>query len=88
MDQSKWQIEAVGERGCALGTTGVRGDDDAVFHGEILLDPAQDGGLGVEVIDRNVEEALDLSTGKSNVSNLDGIGSQGPFFRLTMRVDP
>lgn len=43
------------------------------------MNPAQDGGLGVEVIDRNIEEALDLSTEKSNVSNSDGIGSQSPF---------
>lgn len=79
VNKSKGQIETVGERGCALGTAGVRGDDDAVFYGEVLLDPAQDGGLGIEVIDRDVEEALDLSTKKRNISNSDSKASQGPF---------
>lgn len=43
-----------------LGAAGVGAHDDGVLAGEVLADPAQDAGLGVEVVDGDVEEALDL----------------------------
>ena len=43
-----------------LGTAGVGTDDDDVLIGKVLAYPAQDAGLGIEVIDGDVEEALDL----------------------------
>jgi hypothetical protein len=63
VDQREGQVEAVGHRRRALGASRVGRDDDAVFDREVLLDPAQDGGLGVEVVDGDVEEALDLPVG-------------------------
>lgn len=60
VDEGEGEVEAVGHGGRALGAAGVGGDDDTVFDREVLLDPAQDGGLGVEVVDGHVEEALDL----------------------------
>lgn len=61
VDECKGQVETVGEGRGALGAAGVGGDNDAVFDGEIFLDPTQDRGLGVEVVDGDVEETLDLS---------------------------
>lgn len=43
-----------------LRTAGVRAHNNGVVAVEVLADPAQDAGLGVEVVDRHVEEALDL----------------------------
>jgi len=63
VDQREGQVEAVGHRRRALGASRIGRDDDAVFDREVLLDPAQDGGLGVEVVDGDVEEALDLPVG-------------------------
>lgn len=41
VDQSEGQVETIGERGSALGAAGVGGDNNAVFYGQVLLDPAQ-----------------------------------------------
>lgn len=60
MDECEGQVEAIGERGGALGTAGVGRDDDTVFDRQVFLYPAQNRGLGVEVVDGDVEEALDL----------------------------
>lgn len=73
VDQGEGEVEAVGEGGGALGAAGVGGDHDAVFYGEVFLDPAEDGGLGVEVVDGDVEEALNLS--------VYGRGGGGQFAR-------
>ena len=43
-----------------LGTSGVRGDDDTALDVQVLADPAKGAGLGVQVVDRDVEESLDL----------------------------
>lgn len=61
VDQREGQVQPIGERGRALGAAGVRGHDDAVLDREVLLDPPQDRGLGVEIVDGHVEETLDLS---------------------------
>lgn len=61
VDEGKGQVETVGEGRGALGATSVGGYDDAVFDREVFLDPTQDGGLGIEVVDGDVEETLNLS---------------------------
>lgn len=45
-----------------LGATGIRADNDAVTHVKILPNPLQHTRLGIQVIDRDVEEALDLTS--------------------------
>ena len=77
VNQREGQVQAVSERGRTLGAAGVGGDDHAVFDGEVFLDPAQDGGLGVEVVDGDVEEALDLS-GIGDVSGWDSVAVGAP----------
>ena len=44
-----------------LGTTSIWADNDTVADVEVLPDPLKHAGLGVEVVDRDVEEALDLT---------------------------
>ena len=60
VDQGKAQIQAIRHGRRPLGTAGIRAHDDAVAHGQVVADPAQRAGLGVEVVDGDVEEALDL----------------------------
>lgn len=45
-----------------LSTTGVRADNDAVANVQVLTDPLQDARLGVQVVDGDIEEALDLAS--------------------------
>lgn len=70
VDECKGKVETVGEGRGALGATGVGGDDDAVFDREVFLDPTQDGGFGVEIVDWDVEEALNLSKRGNLISRL------------------
>lgn len=44
-----------------LGSTGVGRDNNTIVNLEVVADPAQGAGLGVEVVDRDVEEALNLT---------------------------
>ena len=61
MDQRKAQIQPIRHRGRALGASRIRTHDDAVLDGlQVIADPAQGRGFGVEVVDGDVEEALDL----------------------------
>lgn len=60
VDEGKPRVQAIGNRGSTLGATGIGGDDDAVALVEVLSDPAQNRRLGIEVIDGDVEETLDL----------------------------
>jgi hypothetical protein len=60
VDESKAEVEAVGDGSSSLGTASVGGDDDTVLDLEVVADPAEGAGLSVEVVDRDVEEALDL----------------------------
>ena len=60
VDERKGDVEAVGHGSCALRAACVGADDDKVVNLEVLGDPLEDGRLGVEVVDRNGEEALDL----------------------------
>jgi hypothetical protein len=45
-----------------LCASSVRRDNDTVLNLEVVTDPVQGAGLGVEVVDRDVEEALDLGS--------------------------
>ena len=60
VDESEAEVEAVGDGSSSLGTTGVRRDNDTVLDLEVVADPAEGAGLGVEVVDGDVKEALDL----------------------------
>lgn len=64
VDEGKAEIEAVGDGSSSLGTTSVGRDDDTVLNLEVVADPAEGAGLSVEVVDRDVEEALDLRSVK------------------------
>jgi len=54
------QIQSVSNRRGSLRAARVGTHDDAVLDVEVLPDPAQGAGLGVQVVDGDVEEALDL----------------------------
>lgn len=60
VDEREGHVEAVGHGRGALGAAGVGGDDDERRDVEVLRDPLEDRGLGVEVVDGDAEEALDL----------------------------
>jgi hypothetical protein len=60
VDQSKAQIQGIRDARRALGPTGIGRDDDAVLDVQVLAHPPEGAGLGVEVVDGDVEEALDL----------------------------
>lgn len=61
VNESKALVETIGYRGGALGTTGIGTDNDNVLVAQVLLDPSQDTGLSIQVVDGDVEEALDLT---------------------------
>lgn len=44
-----------------LSTTSIRTDNDTVAHIQVFANPLQYTRLGIQVIDGNVEEALDLA---------------------------
>lgn len=58
VDQGKGDVEAVGDRGRALGTAGVGRDDDALVDLEVFPNVPEERGFRVEVVNRDVEEAL------------------------------
>ena len=60
VDEREGHVEAVGHGRGTLRAAGVGGDDDERRDVEVLGDPLEDGGLGVEVVDGDAEEALDL----------------------------
>lgn len=60
VDESEARVEAIGNRRSTLGAACIGRDDDDVLLIEVLADPAEDGGLGVEIVHGDVEEALDL----------------------------
>jgi hypothetical protein len=60
VNQGEARVEAVSKRSSTLSAAGIWGHDDRVGDVEVVADPPKDGGLGVEIVDRDVEEALDL----------------------------
>lgn len=65
MNQCKIRLEAVGDQGSSLRTSGIGGHDDGVLVARNLrLDIVLDQGLSVEVVDGNVKEALVLGVVK------------------------
>ena len=60
MNEREPQIQPIRNRRGSLSTAGIRTHDDAVLDVEVLADPAQGAWLGVQVVDGDVEEALDL----------------------------
>lgn len=61
VDEREALVEAVGYRSRPLGTAGIGTDNDNVLVAQVLLDPSQDAGLCVQVVDGHVEETLDLA---------------------------
>ena len=61
VDKGKPQIQPVGNRRRPLGAARIGADNDTLRQVDILPDPAQGAGLGVQVVDGDVEEALDLA---------------------------
>ncbi|GMR41166.1 hypothetical protein PMAYCL1PPCAC_11361, partial [Pristionchus mayeri] len=61
VDEGEVDVETVGDRRHSLGSSCIgRHDHGALPVGNALLDVLEDGRLGVQVVDGNVEEALDL----------------------------
>jgi hypothetical protein len=60
VNESKAEVEAISDGSSSLGTTSVGGDNNTVLDLEVVADPAEGAGLSVEVVDGDVEEALDL----------------------------
>lgn len=53
-----------------LGTTSIGTDNDAVADIKVLPDPLQNAGLGVQVVDGDIEEALDLASVQVHGNNV------------------
>lgn len=65
----------VGQSGGALGTAGIGRDDDGVPPvGDLLLDVRHHGWLGEEVVDGDVEKALDLGGVEVHCDDVVGAG--------------
>lgn len=60
VNKGKAKVEAVGDRSGSLGTTSVGRDDDTVLNLQVVANPTEGAGLGVEVVDGDVEETLNL----------------------------
>ncbi|KAI3488192.1 hypothetical protein L1887_47731 [Cichorium endivia] len=60
VEERKVELETVGERGGALGTSGVGRHDDRLVDIHHLADVLQRRRFGIEVVDGHIEEALDL----------------------------
>jgi hypothetical protein len=60
VNEGKSRVETVSNRRRALGTACVGRDNDAVLDIQVVFDPAKHGRLRVQVVDRDIEEALDL----------------------------
>lgn len=96
VDESEAEVEAVGDGSSSLGTAGVRRDNDTVLDLEVVADPAEGAGLGVEVVDRDIEEALDLrgveihsddmvaASGLKHVSHQTGSDGSARFVLLVL----
>jgi hypothetical protein len=76
VDQRKLEVEPVCKRGSTLGTSGVGGDDDGgspVRDGG--FDVADDDGFREEVVDGDVEKALDLGGVKVHGNDVVSAGN-------------
>ncbi|GMS87224.1 hypothetical protein PENTCL1PPCAC_9399 [Pristionchus entomophagus] len=75
VDEGEVDVEAVGDRRHSLRSSRIRRHDHGALPvGNALLDVLEDGGLGVEVVHGDVEEALDL--GRVQVHRDDVVGSR------------
>jgi hypothetical protein len=61
VDERKAEIESVGNACRSLCTTGIWGHNNTVLDWQVFSDPAQSGGLSVEVVHWYIEEALNLA---------------------------
>jgi hypothetical protein len=62
-------------RSLPLSSSSIRTDDNTILHIQVLADPSQRARLRVEVVYRNVEEALDLTGVKIHSDHVVASGS-------------
>lgn len=75
VDEREVEVESIGESGRSLRSSRVGGDDDSVLPiGDGRFDVSDHDGFGEEVVDRNVEETLDLGGVKVHGDNVVGSG--------------
>src|SRR5690242_1607723 len=74
IDDGQGGVHALGEGAGAFDAAGVGADDDEVFAGEVIEGFDEDGG-GEEVVDRDVEEAL--NGGGVEVEGEDAVNAGG-----------
>lgn len=60
MNQGEGSLESIGDRGDSFSTTGIGRDDDALGNVVVKSNPTEHAGLGIEVVDGDVKEALNL----------------------------
>lgn len=67
VDQSEFDVESIGDGRDTLGTAGIRRHNDGVPPlRDVFLDPFKHGRLGVQIVDGNVEKALEKSQKSRN----------------------
>lgn len=70
VDKCELKVESVGDRGSALSSTSIWGNNNAVLDVEVLADPTKSGWLSVQVVNWDVEESLDLGCVKIHCDNV------------------
>ena len=61
VDDRQGAAKTLGKGPGPLGTPSVGGDHDGIAVGETLFQVLQHDGCGIEIVDRDIEEPLDLS---------------------------
>lgn len=60
VNEGEASLQAIGNTGGTLGAARIGTDNDAVLDIHVLSDPLKDTRLGVQVVDGDIEESLDL----------------------------
>jgi len=74
VDKGETEVEAVGDGGSSFCAAGVWGHNNAVLDFEVVANPAEGAGLSVEVVDRDIEETLDLRSVKIHSDDMVAAG--------------
>ncbi len=74
VDEGELEIETVGNGSGTLGSTRIWRNDNAVLDIEVLSDPSEGRWLGIEVVNWDVEEALNLGSVKVHGDNVVAAG--------------
>ena len=96
VDEGKAEVEAVGDGGSSLCTASIGGHNHTVLDLKVVADPAEGAGFSVEVVDGDIEEALDLrgveihrddmvaASGLKHVSHQTGSDGRTRFILLVL----